>query len=120
MAHPCCPYSEALESWKKCNIHYPEYCLSHRIGFSLEMKMVQLPCILTAGKALTFSGADFNVSNRGNEFLLVTKTDLNLQLSLSITLNFHMLLQFLILIGNYAGTSKVTLKKFYRVLDLLV
>lgn len=85
MAHPCCSYSEALESWEKTK---QQYCPSNRIDTSLEKKTVQLPCMLTAGKARTFSGAEFNVSNRGNEFMLVTKTDLNLQLSLSITLNF--------------------------------
>lgn len=98
------------------NVTYTEYCLSHRIGSSLERKMVQLPCILTAGKALTFSGA---VSNRGNEFVLVAKTDLNLQLSLSITWNFHVLLELPILMGNDAETLKVTLENFNRVLDLL-
>jgi len=80
--------------------------------------MVQLRCILTASKTLTFSGTGFNVLNRDNEFMLVTKTDLNLHLSLSITLIFHMLLRFLILMGNDSGTSKVTLKKFNRILNL--
>ena len=118
MAHPCCSYSETLESWKKCSKHYLKYCPSHRADSSLEKKMVQLRCILTASKTLTFSGTGFNVLNRDNEFMLVTKTDLNLHLSLSITLIFHMLLRFLILMGNDSGTSKVTLKKFNRILNL--
>lgn len=80
--------------------------------------MVQLARILAAGKALTFSGAHFNISSGGNEFMLVTKPDLNLHLRLSITLNFHMLLQFYILMGNEGGTSKVTLERFNRILDL--
>lgn len=36
---------------------------------------MQLPCVLTAGKELTFSAADFN---RGIEFMLATKAHLNL------------------------------------------
>lgn len=52
--------------------------------------MVQLLHRLTAGKALAFIGTDFNVSNRGIEFVLIAKADLNLHLSLSITLHFHM------------------------------
>lgn len=81
MAHLFCPYSQALESCKKCSIHCLEYWLSHRISSRLEKKIVQLPCVLTAGKELTYSGAGFN---RGNEFMLATKAHLNLQLRLSI------------------------------------
>lgn len=88
MAHPCCSYSGAPESWKQFNKRCPKHWPSHRTGFNLEKKMLQLPGILTGGKALTSSGVDFNVFNRGNEFMLLTKTDLNLQLSLSVTLIF--------------------------------
>lgn len=75
MAHLFCLYSEALESCKKCSTHCPEYWFSHRISSCLEKKIVQLPCVLTAGKELTFSAADFN---RGIEFMLATKAHLNL------------------------------------------